>query len=34
MRSDTPEESLPQERALANAPDKAAGHYKVPKIIE
>ena len=34
MRSDTPEASLPQERALANAPDKAAGHYKVPKIIE
>jgi aspartyl-tRNA(Asn)/glutamyl-tRNA(Gln) amidotransferase subunit C len=34
MRGDTPEESLPQERALANAPDKAAGHYKVPKIIE
>jgi aspartyl-tRNA(Asn)/glutamyl-tRNA(Gln) amidotransferase subunit C len=34
MRSDTPEEGLTQERALANAPDKAAGHYKVPKIIE
>ncbi len=25
---------LPLERALANAPEKAAGHYKVPKIIE
>ncbi len=34
MREDTPGESLPQDRALANAPDKAAGHYKVPKIIE
>jgi aspartyl-tRNA(Asn)/glutamyl-tRNA(Gln) amidotransferase subunit C len=34
MRNDEPRESLTQERALANAPDKAAGHYKVPKIIE
>ena len=34
MRDDAPRESLTQERALANAPDKAAGHYKVPKIIE
>lgn len=34
MREDRPEASLPQERALANAPDKAAGHYRVPKIIE
>ena len=34
MRDDTPMDSLPQERALANAPEKAAGHYKVPKIIE
>ncbi len=34
MRDDTPEESLPQERALANAPDKVTGFYKVPKIIE
>jgi aspartyl-tRNA(Asn)/glutamyl-tRNA(Gln) amidotransferase subunit C len=34
MRDDLPGESLPQERALSNAPDKAAGHYKVPKIIE
>jgi aspartyl-tRNA(Asn)/glutamyl-tRNA(Gln) amidotransferase subunit C len=34
MRSDVSEESLTQERALANAPEKAAGHYKVPKIIE
>jgi aspartyl-tRNA(Asn)/glutamyl-tRNA(Gln) amidotransferase subunit C len=34
MRDDVPAASLPQERALANAPEKAAGHYKVPKIIE
>jgi aspartyl-tRNA(Asn)/glutamyl-tRNA(Gln) amidotransferase subunit C len=34
MREDVPHESLPQEKALANAPEKAAGHYRVPKIIE
>ncbi len=34
MREDVPAPSLTQERALANAPEKAAGHYKVPKIIE
>ena len=34
MRDDVVAPSLPQERALANAPEKAAGHYKVPKIIE
>lgn len=34
MREDVAHESLSQERALANAPEKAAGHYKVPKIIE
>ncbi len=34
MRDDVAEESLPQERALANAPEKAAGHYRVPLIIE
>ena len=34
MRDDVPSGSLNQERALANAPDKAAGHYRVPKIIE
>ena len=34
MRDDVPEESLSQERALANAPEKTSGHYKVPKIIE
>jgi aspartyl-tRNA(Asn)/glutamyl-tRNA(Gln) amidotransferase subunit C len=34
MRDDAPEKSLTQERALANAPEKAAGHYRVPIIIE
>ena len=34
MRDDVVAESLTQEKALANAPDKAAGHFKVPKIIE
>jgi aspartyl-tRNA(Asn)/glutamyl-tRNA(Gln) amidotransferase subunit C len=34
MRDDVPRASLSQDRALANAPDKAAGHYRVPKIIE
>jgi aspartyl-tRNA(Asn)/glutamyl-tRNA(Gln) amidotransferase subunit C len=34
MRDDVPGECLTQERALANAPDKAAGHYRVPLIIE
>lgn len=34
MRDDVIVESLSQERALANAPEKAAGHYKVPRIIE
>jgi aspartyl-tRNA(Asn)/glutamyl-tRNA(Gln) amidotransferase subunit C len=34
MREDVPEASLSQDLALANGPDKASGHYKVPKIIE
>ena len=34
MRDDVAGASLTQEKALANAPEKAAGHYKVPKIIE
>ncbi len=34
MRDDVAEESLSQESALANAPEKAAGHYRVPLIIE
>jgi aspartyl-tRNA(Asn)/glutamyl-tRNA(Gln) amidotransferase subunit C len=34
MREDVAGESLTQEKALANAPEKSAGHYRVPKIIE
>ena len=34
MRDDVGRPSLTQDRALANAPEKAVGHYKVPKIIE
>ena len=34
IRDDRPGVSLSQEKALANAPEKAAGHYKVPRIIE
>ena len=34
MREDRGVPGLTQDRALANAPDKASGHYKVPKIIE
>jgi aspartyl-tRNA(Asn)/glutamyl-tRNA(Gln) amidotransferase subunit C len=34
MRDDVSAPSLSQDQALANAPEKAAGHFKVPKIIE
>lgn len=34
MRDDVSRPGLSQELALANAPEKAAGHFKVPKIIE
>ena len=34
MRDDVSAPGLSQEQALANAPEKAAGHFKVPKIIE
>jgi aspartyl-tRNA(Asn)/glutamyl-tRNA(Gln) amidotransferase subunit C len=34
MRDDVAAPGLAQDRALANAPEKAAGHYKVPLIIE
>ena len=34
MRDDVSLPGLSQEQALANAPEKAAGHFKVPKIIE
>ena len=34
VRDDVSAPSLSQDQALANAPEKAAGHFKVPKIIE
>ncbi len=34
MRDDVLVKSLSQEKAIGNAPDKALGHYKVPRIIE
>lgn len=34
LREDVTRPSLPQETALANAPDRGAGHFKVPKVIE
>jgi len=34
FREDKLRNSLPQDKALRNAPDKEGGFYKVPKIIE
>jgi aspartyl-tRNA(Asn)/glutamyl-tRNA(Gln) amidotransferase subunit C len=34
LRPDCVHESLPQEIALANAPEAGAGHFKVPSVIE
>ncbi len=34
MRDDEPEESLPQEKALMNAPEKAKGFFVVPRIVD
>ena len=34
LRTDTPAPTLGSETALANAPQKGAGYFKVPKIIE
>ena len=34
MREDIPNQSLTQEEALKNAPDKQNGHFKVPSIME
>jgi len=34
LRPDIEHEPLGTDLALANAPAKAAGHYKVPKVIE
>ncbi|MBU1727613.1 MAG: Asp-tRNA(Asn)/Glu-tRNA(Gln) amidotransferase subunit GatC [Candidatus Omnitrophica bacterium] len=34
LRDDTPGESLPAEKALANAPSKNGRFFTVPKVIE
>lgn len=34
MRQDIPSHSITQEEALANAPDQAEGHFKVPSIMD
>jgi aspartyl-tRNA(Asn)/glutamyl-tRNA(Gln) amidotransferase subunit C len=34
LRDDAMRPGVPQDTALANAPDCGAGHFKVPKVIE
>ena len=34
LRSDQPRSTFDQEAALANAPDRAEGYFKVPRVIE
>ena len=34
FQPDVPKQQLTQEEALANAPQKAYGHFRVPRIIE
>lgn len=34
LRRDEPEESLPKEKALGNAPDRHGDYFKVPGIID
>jgi aspartyl-tRNA(Asn)/glutamyl-tRNA(Gln) amidotransferase subunit C len=34
FRDDVAEPSLPQEAALANAPDREDGRFRVPRIVE
>jgi aspartyl-tRNA(Asn)/glutamyl-tRNA(Gln) amidotransferase subunit C len=34
VRADEVRESLPRDQALLNAPDRAAGCFRVPRIIE
>lgn len=34
MREDIPKQSITQEEALKNAPDKKDGYFKVPSILE
>lgn len=34
LRADVPQPSLSNEQALANAPDREEGYFKVPKILD
>ena len=34
MRDDVPQPSLPNEKALQNAPEQEDGYFKVPKLIQ
>jgi len=34
LRADLPENSLPRDEALSNAPDSTGEFYRVPRIIE
>jgi len=34
MREDVPKPSLPREKALMNAPEKAEGFFVVPRVVE
>jgi aspartyl-tRNA(Asn)/glutamyl-tRNA(Gln) amidotransferase subunit C len=34
LREDVPQASLSNEQALANAPDRTDGYFKVPKILD
>jgi aspartyl-tRNA(Asn)/glutamyl-tRNA(Gln) amidotransferase subunit C len=34
LREDVPHKTLENEQALANAPARGAGYFKVPKVIE
>ena len=34
FRDDTPAPSLPRDAALRNAPDRAEGYFRVPRVIE
>ncbi len=34
LREDVPQPSLSNEEALANAPDREEGYFKVPKILD
>jgi aspartyl-tRNA(Asn)/glutamyl-tRNA(Gln) amidotransferase subunit C len=34
LREDLPQEPLPRERGLKNAPDKDTDYFRVPKVLE